>query len=99
MAIAINFFNNDEDAIKEALNKQIELVFVFVDIYMWSLWEYMQKLYKKSDNELYELFDEIFAKNYKKTRENYENDSDTPEFFNMYVINKNKQLEVNKNEN
>lgn len=68
---------------KEELLKQADIVFVFSDIYIWSIWVYIQHLYDSKEEKHHSLFDKVFKDVYR----NYLHlNTEKPEFFNKYPI-------------
>ena len=83
---AIEYFNQNSAENKENLLKQTEVVSVFVDIYLWTLWQYLQQLYNNKKARLHGLFDREFSKTYKRIKDNYAygNEGRLPQFFKKY---------------
>lgn len=61
--IKLNYYDSQAAAEKENLEEKHEFTFALIDIYDWSLWQYIQKLYK-GNRKLSKRFDILFLKNY-----------------------------------
>lgn len=58
------------------LNDQRDCIKYFTDIYLWALWNYIQRLHKmKDENQYHNFYDEQFEKIFERSRE--QNASDT----------------------
>ena len=65
---ALEYWRHPKLQVKRHLLQKREVVFDFADIYMWSLWQYLQRLYNNPKKKLHRLFDEEFAKTYEAAK-------------------------------
>ena len=78
--------NNGDEAFKP-IKDQKEIAFILSNIYSWTLWKYIQKLYK-SDNKLGKTLDEIFEEVFDNTKELYAQNK----LFSIYFIDEQQNL-------
>ena len=82
--VALEYFRGGSDDEKETFARQAELVKIFVDIYMWTLWQYLQQIYKKAKRKYHGLFDKEFKKTFERMKKVYYHNKRSPYFFEKY---------------
>lgn len=68
---ALAYYQEPSEASGAELMKQADMVFVFADIYLWSLWQYLQQLHKKREMDMPKLFEKKFKETFRLAKENY----------------------------
>ena len=64
-----NYVESPTEETKKALNDQRDRIKYFTDIYLWTLWNYIQRLHKKNNEDKYhKLFDKQFEKIFKESQ-------------------------------
>lgn len=81
---ALVYYREPSEASGAELLKQADMVFVFADIYLWSLWQYLQQLYKKRKAQMPELFEGEFRETYEQAKYNYLRKNQKSVFFEKY---------------
>lgn len=65
-----NYIESPSTETKKALNDQRDRIKYFTDIYLWTLWNYIQRLHKKkSEDEYHDFYDEQFEKIFARSRD------------------------------
>ena len=65
-----NYIESPTTETKKALNDQRDRIKYFTDIYLWTLWNYIQRLHKrKSEDEYHDFYDEQFEKIFARSRD------------------------------
>lgn len=77
----IEIYLYDETSALNEVTKQFKIINTFIDIYLWSLWNYIQTLHKeKSRKKRQKKFENELLDNYKRAKDL----KDVPEFFTKY---------------
>lgn len=81
---ALEYWRNPAPQVKKRLLRKREILFDFADIYLWSLWQYLQQLYKNPKKKLHGLFNEEFVKTYNAAKEIRKEHISLSHFFRKY---------------
>lgn len=68
---ALVYYQKPSEESGAELLQQADIVFVFADIYLWSLWQYLQQLHKKREMDMPKLFEKKFIETFRLTKEKY----------------------------
>lgn len=83
---ALTYFEAPASDTKADLLTQEDVTFMLADIYLWSLWQYLQQLYKKNKTTMVKLFEREFRNSYENARKNGEMDGTVSAFFEKYSV-------------